>query len=131
LKKEGETMSCGVEHLAVCTLPAADPPAAAAFYRDVIGLRPLPHHGHRPAFALGRGAFLVLVAAELPVQGQGEESFPALALAVTDLEAAVARLKAHDVEALSAIRGHGATRWVTFRDPAGNLLEFVHGMADQ
>ena len=124
-------MSCGVEHLAVCALPAADPPAAASFYRDVIGLRPLPHHGHRPAFALGRGAFLVLVGGELPVQPEGEKPFPALALAVTDLEAAVARLKAHDVKALSGIRSHGATRWVTFHDPAGNLLEFVQGMAHE
>jgi catechol 2,3-dioxygenase-like lactoylglutathione lyase family enzyme len=124
-------MSCDVKHLAVCTLPAADPPAAAAFYHDVIGLRPLPDHGHRPAFALGRGAFLVLVAGEPAVQPQGEKPFPALALAVADLEAAVARLKEQDVKDLSGIKSHGATRWVTFHDPAGNLLEFVEGMAHE
>jgi catechol-2,3-dioxygenase len=124
-------MSFNVGYLAVCSLPAADLPSSAVFYRDVIGLRPLPDHGHRPAFALGRGAFLVLVAGEPVAQPEGVAPFPAVAFAVADLEAAVAGLKEHNVENLSGIRSHGVTRWVLFRDPAGNLIEFVEGMTDK
>ncbi len=38
--------------LAVVTLWAEDVAQTAHFYRDVIGLRMLPHHGDRPHFDL-------------------------------------------------------------------------------
>jgi catechol 2,3-dioxygenase-like lactoylglutathione lyase family enzyme len=47
--------------LAVVSLPATDVVASAHFYRDVVGLRLLPHHGHRPAFELENECFLVIV----------------------------------------------------------------------
>ena len=48
-------------HLAVVTLWAEDVPTTAHFYRDVIGLDLMPHHGQRPAFDLGHGTHLVIL----------------------------------------------------------------------
>ncbi len=49
------------DRLAVVSLPAGDVPALAHFYRDVVGLPLLAHHGHLPAFDLGHGCHLVIV----------------------------------------------------------------------
>ena len=42
---------------------------------------------------------------------------------VRDLDAAVAALQARSVEAVSPIVDAGPTRFVTLRDPAGNLVQ--------
>ena len=112
--------------LAVISLWAEDLPTTVHFYRDAVGLELLPHHGHRPAFALGNQTFLVIV------QGQpdtakyhGEGRFPEIAFAVDDLDAAMARLEAHGVTFPDAVHEGENERWVIFSDPAGNLVEFV------
>jgi glyoxylase I family protein len=113
-------------HLAVVTLWAEDVRTTAHFYRDVIGLDLLPHHGHRPAFDLGHGAHLVILRGQ-PVPAENPELplFPLIALAVEDLDRAVDHLEAHGVELLSGIQADQGARWVVFRDPAGNLIELA------
>ena len=112
--------------LAVVALWAEDVPATAHFYRDVIGLDLMPHHGHRPAFDLGHGAHLVILRGQ-PVAAEDPELplFPLVALAVEDLDRAVEYLEAHGVELLSGIQTGQDARWVVFRDPAGNLIELA------
>jgi len=117
--------------LTVVSIRAADLHATTHFYRDVIGLRLLPHHGTRPTLALGHGAHLVIVqganvpAPPLPEQGSASDRFPVLAFTVADLEAAIAHLQAHQVELPWGIESSDQARWVMFHDPAGNLLEFA------
>ena len=121
-------MSCGVVNLAVCSLPAVDKRISAVFYRDVVGLQPLHNHGERPVFALGRGAFLVLVEGKPVAQFVGDPPFPALALTVKELEIAVDQLESHGVEIPNGIQSRGETSWVLIQDPAGNLIELVQGV---
>lgn len=111
--------------LAVISLWAENVPEAAHFYRDVVGLPLLPHHGSRPHFALG-GSFLVILKGKpSPPQNPDPERFPMIAFAVEDLDQAIAKLSAHQVELPWGIEQDAGSRWVMFYDPAGNLIEFV------
>jgi predicted enzyme related to lactoylglutathione lyase len=47
------------------------------------------------------------------------------AFKVQDLDAAVERLVAHNIELPWGIEGSGSSRWVMFHDPAGNLIELT------
>jgi len=51
--------------------------------------------------------------------------FPLVAFAMDDLDAAVDRLRAHQVELPWGIEEDADSRWLMFRDPAGNLIEVV------
>src|SRR5574341_1061120 len=112
--------------LAVVSLWAEDVPATAHFYRDVIGLRLLPHHhGGRPHFDLN-GVFLtILRGTPRPAENASPARFPVIAFAVEDLEAAVERLKAHHGELPWGVEEDRDSRWVMFHDPAGNLSELA------
>lgn len=111
--------------LAVVSISAEDVPAAAHFYRDVIGLRLLPHHGERPHFDLG-GVYLTIVKGRpAPAQTPTARRFPLVAFAVEDLDAAIERLRAHYVGLPWGIEEDANSRWVMFHDPAGNLIELV------
>ena len=112
--------------LAVVALWAEDIPTTAHFYRDVIGLDLMPHHGHRPAFDLGHGTHLVILRGQ-PIAAKDPELplFPLVAFAIEDLDRAVDYLEAHGVELLSGIQTGQGARWVVFRDPAGNLIELA------
>ena len=114
------------QHVAVFSLWAEDVPAAVHFYRDVVGLDQLPHHGHRPTFDLGNGSYLIIVKGQ-PVPARNSESphFPLIAFAVEELDRAVEHLEAHGVELPWGIQTGQDTRWVVFADPAGNLIEFA------
>ena len=111
--------------LAVVSILAEDVPATAHFYRDVIGLRLLPHHGERPHFDLG-GVYLTIVKGH-PISAPTSTSdrFPLIAFTVEDWDAAIERLRAHYVELPWGIEGNANSRWVMFHDPAGNLIELV------
>ena len=113
-------------HVAVFSLWAEDVSTAAHFYRDIVGLRLLPHHDHRPAFDLGGGSYLVIVKGQ-PVPTRNSESphFPLIAFAVEDLERAIEHLEVHGVELLWGVETGEVSRWIKFRDTAGNLIEFV------
>lgn len=111
--------------LAVVSLWAEDVPATTHFYRDVIGLRLLPHHGDSPHFDLG-GIYLTILKGrprlrEEPVPAR----FPIIAFAVNDLDEAIQRLGDHGVDLPYGIEGKGGSRWVMFKDPGGNLIELA------
>ena len=113
------------DYLAVVSLRAEDVPATAHFYRDVIGLSLMPHHGHRPAFELGNGCHLVIVQGQPVAQDPQIPRFPVIAFAVEDLAQAVEQLRAHNVEMPWGIEAGSGARWVEFYDPAGNLVELA------
>jgi catechol 2,3-dioxygenase-like lactoylglutathione lyase family enzyme len=107
-------------------LRAEDVSTTVRFYRDVMGLHLMPHHGPRPAFDVGDGTYLVVVEGQ-PAPDQDAESspFPLITFTVEDLDQAVAHLGDHDVELPWGVEQGEGSRWVIFRDPAGNLVEFV------
>jgi catechol 2,3-dioxygenase-like lactoylglutathione lyase family enzyme len=111
--------------LAVVSLWAEDLPATIHFYRDVIGLSLLPHHAGQPHFDL-HGIFLTILKGKpCPAQDAEPQRFPVVAFAVDNLDAALARLRAHDVDLPWGIEREGHSRWAMFHDPAGNLIELV------
>jgi len=111
--------------IAVVSLYAEDVSIAAHFYRDVLGLTLLPHHGVRPHFDLG-GSYLVLLKGQPgPAPNPQAERFPLVAFAVGDLDASINRLQMHQVELPWGIEQDASSRWVMFHDPAGNLIELV------
>ena len=111
--------------LAVVSIWAEDVPTATHFYRDVIELRLLEHHGGRPHFDL-KGVYLTIIKGRpMPAQDAVPSRFPIIAFAVDDLAAAIARLHAHKVELPWGIEKDALSRWVMFHDPAGNLIELV------
>ena len=111
--------------LAVISLWAEDVAATAHFYRDVIGLRLLPHHGDRPHFDLGGIYLTILKGRPMPTQNAVPDRFPLVAFAVDDLDAAVDRLRTHHVELPRGVEEDANSRWVMFHDPAGNLIEIA------
>ena len=111
--------------IAAISLWAEDVPATAHFYRDVIGLPLLPHHGSRPHFDLGGSYLVILQGRPVPAQDPVPPRFPVLAFAVDSLETAVERVKSHRVELPWGIEQDANSRWVMFHDPAGNLIELV------
>jgi catechol 2,3-dioxygenase-like lactoylglutathione lyase family enzyme len=118
--------SIQVERLAVVSLRAQDLPATVHFYRDVIGLRLLPHHGGLAAFSLAEGAHLVILEGEPTLNQSSEDTrFPSVAFAVPDLDAAVEHLRAHGVALPWGVESSQSARYVMFNDPAGNLIELA------
>jgi len=112
--------------LAVVSLLVEDLPAAVDFYRDVIGLRLLPHHQPHTAFELENDVFLVLVQGHPnPKPVSEEEHFPAIAFAVDDLESTIEHLKSHNLALPWGVEERAGSRWVKFFDPSGNLIEIV------
>lgn len=114
------------DHVAVVSLWAENVPLLTHFYRDVVGLPLLAHHGHRPHFDLGHGLYLVIVEGRpAPAQEPGGTRFPVLAFAVSNLVEAIQNLERHNVELPWGVEAGSTESWVKFYDPAGNLIEFV------
>jgi catechol 2,3-dioxygenase-like lactoylglutathione lyase family enzyme len=111
--------------LKVVSLWAEDIPKTAHFYRDVIGLRLMPHHGARPHFDL-RGQYMVLVKGKPAIRTtDSPDEFPVVAFSVDDFESAIERLRNHNIELPWGIEEGQVNRWIRFYDPAGNLIELV------
>ena len=113
------------KRLVVISLPTENLSRSVHFYRDVLGLTLVTHHGDRPHFDL-EGCYLVLL--ERPAEQHvkpGEDRFPKLALAVNALDSLIERLESHKVELPWGIESDGHSRWVMFYDPGGNLIELV------
>ena len=111
--------------IAVVSIWAEDVPATVHFYRDVIGLELLPHHGAPPAFDVDGTYLVILKGRPLPPENPEPARFPQVAFGVENLEAAIDRLRAHCVEPLWGIEEDETSRWIVFHDPAGNLMELV------
>jgi catechol 2,3-dioxygenase-like lactoylglutathione lyase family enzyme len=114
-----------INRIVVLTIWAEDIPAAVHFYRDVLELAELPDHGSHPTLKLNGSFLIILKGTPRPATDADPAQFPLFALAVDDLDQAVARLRAHDIALLSDIKQNGALRWIVFNDPAGNLIELV------
>ncbi len=100
-------------------------PTAAHFYRDVVGLTLMPHHsGDRPHFDV-EGCFLTIVQGQPALPPDPEPRFPVVAFSIPDLDEAVEKLGKHGVEMPWGVEKNDSSRWVMFRDPAGNLVELV------
>ena len=114
--------------IAVVSLWAEDVPAAAHFYRDVIGL-PLKSHfaGDRPHFDLG-GTYLTILHGHPDPHPDPEPRFPEVAFSTPDLDEAVEKLRTHGVNLPWGVETNTSGRWVMFHDPAGNLIELVEFM---
>ena len=115
------------KQISVASLWTEDVPATIHFYSEVIGLRLCPcqaYHMDPPHFDVG-GACLVILKGK-SVLAQNAETFPVVALAVDDLDSAIERLKAHQVDFLKDVEEDPASRWVFFRDPGGNLIELAY-----
>ncbi len=86
-----------VGRVIVTTLWAQDVPATTHFYRDVLGLQPLPHHGAHPCFQLKGSHLIILQGQPRPAENAHPERFPLFALTVDDLDQTVEHLQARDV----------------------------------
>jgi catechol 2,3-dioxygenase-like lactoylglutathione lyase family enzyme len=92
----------------------------AAFYEDVLGLRPSHTEPGFRVYTLPDGRTVEVFGPEYP----GKEHFttgPVAGFAVEDLPAAVAELRAAGVELL----GEPGPTWQHFRGPDGNVYELV------
>jgi catechol 2,3-dioxygenase-like lactoylglutathione lyase family enzyme len=113
--------------IAVVSIWAPDEWKAAHFYRDVLGLRLMPVHD-RPHLDLG-GTYLTIIRGEpRPAQNSTPARFPLLAFRVQSLEDTIVRLRSAAVEMPWGIEGEGRTRYVMFKDPAGNIMEVVENV---
>jgi catechol 2,3-dioxygenase-like lactoylglutathione lyase family enzyme len=111
--------------IAVVSLRAEDVPASAHFYRDVLGLKLLPHHpGDRVHFDLD-GCVLTIIPGRPALPPDPEPRFPVIAFSVEDLEEAVETLRLYGVELPWGVESNALGRWVMIHDPAGNLVELV------
>lgn len=113
----------------VLSIWAEDVPAAARFYRDVLGLQTFggASHDHRPHFRVGETFLVILQGQPQPATNADPGEFPLFALDISDLDAAVEQLRAYDVLLPYGI--DTARRYVMFKDPAGNLIELVESKA--
>jgi len=114
-----------IKRFAAVALWVEDFDSALHFYRDILGLDLISHHGDVPQLQVGDG-ILVLVKGKLPA---AMDAFPAdftlIAFEVNDLNKMADTLMAENVELKSGIEERRDSRWIKVRDPAGNLIEFV------
>jgi hypothetical protein len=85
----------------------------------------MPHLHERPHFDVEGSYLTILKGRPVPAQKAEPARFPLMAFVVQDLDSAVARLRAHDVEMPWGIEDGAYSRWVMSHDPAGNLVELV------
>jgi lactoylglutathione lyase len=116
-------------------LVVADLPAVFAFYRDVLGLRPMvdPPDGPYAAFKPDLGSTLALhdraaLVADLPIlrgdTGTGNPDRAMIALRVDDLDAFLAEVTARGGHVLAGpVDIGGRLRAAYLRDPEGTLVE--------
>lgn len=117
-------------HVAVISLYAEDLEKTVHFYKNIVGLYLVSNGSvakgeHRPHFRLGDTYLVFLQGKPQPAQIEKPARFPNLAIAVDDIDGAVARLKANAVELPWGLEADARARWVMFHDPSGNLIELV------
>ena len=110
--------------LIVVSLWAMDIPKIMHFYRDVLGLDLLPHHGKQPVFSVGEGIHMMIRAGK-PLPAEDAAPFPVVAFQVANLDQAIEHLQAHGVQMAGEIVTNPSARYIMFSDPAGNLIEIA------
>ena len=110
---------------------------AVAFYRDVLGLRPMGPGERLTAIDAGGGTVLLLFkrgatldgftwpGGRIPPHDGAGPIHVALAVDAADLEAWAARLAAHGVEVESRVKWTRGGASLYFRDPDGHSVELV------
>jgi catechol 2,3-dioxygenase-like lactoylglutathione lyase family enzyme len=114
-------------------LYAADLRAAAAFYRDILGLEPISSvPGRHAFFRCGDGVLLLFDPArtaipggDVPPHGAHGPGHVAFAVPPDELPAWPARLAAHAVTLEADVAWPGGGRSLYLRDPAGNSVELT------
>ncbi len=110
----------GVTEIAFIGHPVADVARARAFYENVIGLKPSMAHEIQPGlwwveYEIG-GIALAISNAWAPTGNSG----PTVALEVKDLDAALAKLKEHNVALTVPLMDSPVCRFFGIKDPDGN-----------
>jgi catechol 2,3-dioxygenase-like lactoylglutathione lyase family enzyme len=117
-------------------LYAPDPAAAAAFYRDTLGLELIEDPDElSAAFRLPDGSVLLIFdprkssrpGRPVPSHGAAGPGHAAFSVEPGTLDAAAESLVEHDVEIEREITWDRGGRSLYFRDPAGNSVELVDG----
>ena len=125
-----------LERVYETVLYAPDVAAAAAFYADVLGLRPVEQPDElAAAFRLPDGGmFLVFDPARasapgrrVPSHGAAGPGHVAFVVAAGELDRWAATLRARGVEIEKEVVWDGRGRSIYVRDPAGNSVELVEG----
>jgi catechol 2,3-dioxygenase-like lactoylglutathione lyase family enzyme len=115
-----------IEGFIVVSIWADDILATSQFYRDILGLRLISHHGSRPTFSLGSETYLVICRGKSgPDFAQGSDRWPQLALKVNDLDSAIEHLAENNFKLPWGVEFGQAGRYVMLHDPAGNLIELA------
>ena len=117
-------------------LYARDLPAAAAFYRETVGLREIERpNEHSLAFRLEDGGLLLVFDPDqssgpgrfVPAHGADGAGHMAFRVGQGTLEPLVERFRGAGVEIEREITWPLGGRSFYVRDPAGNSIEFVEG----
>lgn len=112
-----------------CSIPVGDIDQAIVFYRDVLGLAPIP----RPDFGFPGawfevGSIAVHLTTDAVLRGEDSPVRPNeahLAFRVDDVDAMLEHLESHDVSVWELPNSPAARRQIFFNDPWGNMLEMI------
>jgi glyoxylase I family protein len=106
----------GVHHVAICVKDADE---SLAFYRDVLGMTPLPRPDLGPGYWLDAGGQQVhLMESDTPAPKANH-----FAIRVDDLDVAIDELRACGVRVFRSDHVPGAGYQAFLHDPSGNFLE--------
>ncbi len=111
------------------TIPTKDFDAAAAFYRDVLGLEQSKRWGEMPA---GEFETANVTIAIMQTDAFGIEFSPnvaPVAFQVDDVATAREQLEAQGVEFMGETIDSGVCHQAIFKDPDGNVLDLHHRYA--
>jgi glyoxylase I family protein len=123
-----ETLFAGLDHAAIA---ARDPAQLADWYCELLGFRVMADNGkERPTRILaGAGGGMIEMMPDdetpRPERDLFDPGISHLAVRVSDLDEAVARLKAAGVEVAEPVPAAGGGHVATFKDPEGNVLQVV------
>ncbi|CAN5450352.1 N/A [soil metagenome] len=125
---DSEPMVTGTDFV---TLPTQDFEKAAAFYTDVLGLKPSKRWGDRQAGEFETGNLTIAI---MQTDNFGIDFQPhgvPLALHVADVAASRELLEARGVEFLGETIDSGVCLQALFKDPDGNMLDLHHRYAPE
>lgn len=106
----------GIHHVSICV---ADADAGLAFYRDVLGLTPLPRPDLGPGHWLDAGGQQLHLLQSDEARPQGDH----FALLVHDIDEAAADIEACAVKVYRTDGIPGVCRQAFLHDPFGNFIE--------
>lgn len=107
----------------VANLPAPDPAASAAFYRDLLGLDVVMDHGWIVTLAAGGRMTPQL---SVGCEGGADAPLPDISIEVDDVDAVFARAvhRGHEITYPLTDEDWGVRRFFV-RDPAGNVANIL------